>query len=412
MERKLILERLLDKYENSKHLLNPGVSNRRVMLRIDKKELPEYCYETAELRDCVNNVAQKLEQEGLIKLQWVTGRPVISSIVLNLCRIDEAYQAIDKIHPAQATTEICSLIQGALLGVRTQWIQAWRDSICHEIQQTLRIPPFGKRGHAYVSEFLRMLAYYDKLDGAAITTRAFSSACFQNSKRFEQEFQHEFLHAVMRFHPELAEICTQEELGTREKLAFLGIYAHPEGYPLSGNCSIIMKTGIVNFFPLFPNGVVLPSSVVDEVVSFDFQCVQKIIFIENMTNYNEYLRTEITPDELVIYHGGFFSPKKRQLMQKISESIPLDIEVYFWADIDLGGFQMFSRLQRLFPRLLPMRMSEKEVSCHAHLGLARENLYLERLQTALEQHEFPLFDDSIRMILQYGVTIEQEVFFI
>ena len=38
----MILSRLLDKYENSKHLLQPGVSTRRVMLRIDQKELPEY----------------------------------------------------------------------------------------------------------------------------------------------------------------------------------------------------------------------------------------------------------------------------------------------------------------------------------------------------------------------------------
>ena len=33
----LILNRLLDKYENSKHLTQPGASTRRVMLRIDKK---------------------------------------------------------------------------------------------------------------------------------------------------------------------------------------------------------------------------------------------------------------------------------------------------------------------------------------------------------------------------------------
>lgn len=40
-ETQVILNRLLDRFENSKHLSAPNTSARRVMLRIDKKELPE-----------------------------------------------------------------------------------------------------------------------------------------------------------------------------------------------------------------------------------------------------------------------------------------------------------------------------------------------------------------------------------
>ena len=49
-ERNIILNRLLDKYENSKHLSEPGTSLRRVMLRVVKKEFPEYDYEDAATR--------------------------------------------------------------------------------------------------------------------------------------------------------------------------------------------------------------------------------------------------------------------------------------------------------------------------------------------------------------------------
>ena len=46
MTKAIILNRLLDKYESSKHLMYPGVANRRVMLRIasGKKEFQEYDY--------------------------------------------------------------------------------------------------------------------------------------------------------------------------------------------------------------------------------------------------------------------------------------------------------------------------------------------------------------------------------
>ena len=63
-EAQVILNRLLDKFENSKHLSEPNTSRRRVMLRIDKRELPEYQYEDAVVRDAYNIAARELEQQA------------------------------------------------------------------------------------------------------------------------------------------------------------------------------------------------------------------------------------------------------------------------------------------------------------------------------------------------------------
>ena len=412
MDRGLILQRLLDKYEKSKHLRQPGVSNRRVMLRTEQGELPEYRYETAEIRDRFNQAAQGLERDGLVRVEYVQGRPVIAVIVLNLDRVDQAYQAANRTHPAETAAEICALIQEGLAEIKTEWIQAWRDCTCQEIEQTWRIPAFYKQGADYARDFIRLLSCYDKLDGEAATTRAFSSICFHDSKRFEREFQSEFLRAAARFHPALAEYSALEEPSDRELLAFLGIDSHPELFLLSGLCSLTTSAGKVDISPLFPHGIALPGSVVDEILAVHIQRIKRIILIENMTNYNEFLRTEICPDELVVYHGGFASPKKRQLLHKIAGSLHPETGVYFWADIDLGGFQMFALLQELFPQLTPMRMAAEDVTRLAPYGLARKAPYLQKLQAALAQRAYPLFDDAIQMILHYGVTIEQEAFYI
>lgn len=101
MERDIILFHLLDKYEKSKHLLEPGVSNRRVMLRMDKKELPEYQYQEAETRDAFNRAAEELERDGLIGVEWVKGRPVLSAVILNLAQVDRCYQTTGRV-PSQA----------------------------------------------------------------------------------------------------------------------------------------------------------------------------------------------------------------------------------------------------------------------------------------------------------------------
>jgi len=412
MERKLILTRLLEKYENSKHLSQPNTSKRRVMLCINKNDLPEYTYENVDVRDRFNNAVRLLEKENIVEVKFLNDRPVILNIILNLQQIDKAYQMIHRIHPAQAAKEFCTLIENVFSTVNTPWIRAWKEDVCQAAKQTLRLPFFCKQGDVYIRDFFQLLAYYDRLNGTEITTRAFSANCLQNSKRFEKEFQDDFLRVAMRFHPEMAELSEQDEFSVREKLALLGIYSHPELYQLSGHFSITMQSGMIDFIPLFPYGIAIPDSAVDKIISFDLGTLRKIIFIENLTNYNEYLRSEIVSDELVIYHGGFLSPKKRQMLKKLSEFISTDTEIYFWADIDLGGFQMFKHLQKLFSKLSSIRMSAKDVTKYAPYGLTRDVTYLKRLQTALKLNEFPLFEDSIKMILQHGVTIEQELFLV
>ena len=91
IEQVTILNRLLDKYEASKHLLEPGTSTRRVMLRVEKKELPEYFYEEAVIRDSYNEAAKELEAQGLVQLEWVKGRPVLSAIILCLDQVMPCY---------------------------------------------------------------------------------------------------------------------------------------------------------------------------------------------------------------------------------------------------------------------------------------------------------------------------------
>lgn len=98
-EAQVILNRLLDKFENSKHLSEPNTSRRRVMLRIDKRELPEYQYEDAVVRDAYNIAARELEQQALVRLEWAIKQSVLSCIVLDLERVAQCYECADRVHP-------------------------------------------------------------------------------------------------------------------------------------------------------------------------------------------------------------------------------------------------------------------------------------------------------------------------
>ena len=136
---------------------------------------------------------------------------------------------------------------------------------------------------------------------------------------------------------------------------------------------------------VWPFGIALPSTAVDSLQSIDLNDICKVVFIKNKTNYDEFLLSELDSDTFAVYHGGFLSPQKRKLFTKIAQEVPDGAQVFFWADIDWGGFQMFTQLRALFPGMLPFRMSGEDVTVYRESGFPRSRKYLERLAQALEK---------------------------
>ena len=407
-EQSVILNRLLDKYENSKHLSEPGTSTRRVMLRIEKKELPEYLYEDAAIRDSYNEAALELEKQHLVQLKWVKGCPVLSAVMLCLDRIIPCYAAAERVHPRVRAKQVSDAVRIALAGVAVPWIMAWKEDVCKSADEQMKVPAFCKKDDASLRDLLGALRGYAALSGS-ITMRAFSSKCFSDTKYFERNVRDLFLTIARKYDTELALACDENKLGEREQLAFLGIYARPELYELAGNCTIQTSQGSI-CIGAAPYGLALPSTLVDFIMEIDLTAIRSITFIENKTNYDAYVMSEKQPEELVVYHGGFLSPKKKRLIASIAHAASETTKIRFWADIDTGGSRMFRHLQELIPSLTPMRMSGEFVDSFHEYGLARSEEYLSSLRIDMENGKYPLFQDAIEQILDYGVTIEQETF--
>ena len=136
-----------------------------------------------------------------------------------------------------------------------------------------------------------------------------------------------------------------------------------------------------------PFGIALPSTAVDYITAIDLKQTQKITFIENKTNYDEYILSERCKEELVVYHGGFLSPQKKKLFAKIGAALRADCEVFLWSDIDLGGFRMYSQLQQLISKALPMRMFGQDVTGHHMNGLVRSIKYLEKIKATPHKYQ-------------------------
>lgn len=316
-EAQVILNRLLDKFENSKHLSEPNTSRRRVMLRIDKRELPEYQYEDAVVRDAYNIAARELEQQALVRLEWARKQSVLSCIVLNLERVAQCYECADRVHPRKKAEEVANIIMQKLADNPVPWIAAWRNAVCAQVRNSMKVPTYCRENDGLLQELLLTFQRYAELSGS-VTMRAFSSQCFHDTKYFERNVRELFLTIARKYNTQLAAACTEAELGERDQLAFLGIYARPELYELSGDCAICLKKGELQLSAAEPYGLALPSTLVSKIVDIELKNICCITFIENKTNYDEYLLAEKQPEELVVYHGGFLSPRKKKLFEKLA----------------------------------------------------------------------------------------------
>lgn len=406
-ETQIILNRLLDRFENSKHLSEPHTSKRRVMLRVDKKELPEYDFEDAAVRDAYNAAAQALERQSLIQLEWDRKSVVFSAVILNLEQVPACYALAGRLHPRERAERLAARVSRELAAVSVPWIADWREEVCTAAREQLKIPPFCKDNDRALPDLLCAFRQYAELTDS-ITMRAFSSRCFHDTKYFERHVRETFLRIARKYCTDLAAACQETELGERDQLALLGIYARPELYELSGACLIRTQRGSLDVRAAEPYGVALPSTLVDAVTEIEPAGICRVTFIENKTNYDEYLLSEKQPDELVVYHGGFLSPQKKKLFAVLSDALSGTEEVRFWADIDRGGFRMFDHLQGIFPPLKPMRMDGRVVEQYHESGLSRPEKYLDQLAAELHAGQYPLFTEAIQAILQYGVTVEQE----
>ncbi len=404
-----ILNRLLDKYENSKHLTQPGVSTRRVMLSIKKKDLPGYTYEVASVRDAYHAAAQELERRGLVSLEWLDDNLLLSSVILNLEQVMQCYAEVGRTHPARRAAAVSDLIAGNLKNVTVPWIKSWEKDTCTKAEEHMRVPAFCKENLSLLQDLLVAFQEYDAMQ-ESMTMRAFSSKCFHDTKYFERNIRDLFLRIACQYDADLSIACEENELGVRDQLAVLGIYARPEVYEFAGNCILETKYGHIDVGAAPLSGLAIPSTLVNDIVSVDIHAIKCITFIENKTNYDEYLLSERTEHELVVYHGGFMSPQKRKFFRLLAQAAPNAAAIRFWADIDLGGFQIFQHLRGLIPQLQPMRMAGSFVEKYHETGLARSEVYLSKLQAVLAEGTCALFSEAITAILKYGVTIEQETF--
>jgi len=412
--RKEILRRLLDKYENSKSFYDDSVNRRITLIMSEEKDISdrlESADEKIDFTDCL----RYLESENIAVVKWMKYEEGNLADRIYLVRepesLNKAYCLAGRKRLADELDTLKILLREAAAEIKNEkWIRDFFLEMLEYAESRHKIPRFFKGTQNENQDLIRALLFLNGHSQEEILMRVFSIRCFHDSKYFEKNVLSRLL-SVIRY-------CFREEnegdaLNDEELLSLNGIRKSPEIMEFCGNLLITMENGQSIDYSKMIYGAYMNSETADHIRNIDLGDTGKVTFIENKTNYLWYISGagERKKDELVIYHGGCYSPVRGRWFQKIQEAAGgKDIVFRHASDIDAGGFRIFMRLKsEIIPDLIPYRMDVRTYEKYKKYGVHFDEKYAQILCNMLEDESYGIFHDVISCMLNDRTKIEQEI---
>jgi len=407
----LILTRLLDKYEKSKFYLDKNKLNRRILLKLNSSEFPEYDIENTEVKEHINSVIDELYRNGFIEYEWLKHEEnnIIDKIWPVIDRIDEIYKDTERVPKKTKVNNVIIMLKEARENISELWIRKFLEDTELSIESKRSITPFLPDDLEIIKALLVSLKVIDNKGDEEYLERVFSLKCFNDSKFFEKNLKKRLIDIIKKyFSSEDAEGYTDEEI-----LAQINIVKAPEQIDFCGNVTGIIEGRQINF-SLFKKGITINSPTARELELIEVTSTDRILFIENKANYIDYILKKREKNELVIFHGGFYSPLKGLFFKKIYDACAgQNVEFYHWGDIDAGGFKMFTRLKsNIIGELKPYLMDREAFISKRNYWMTFDKNYGCSLKEMLKKEEFREFHNVIELMVQEKARLEQEAFLV
>jgi hypothetical protein len=119
----------------------------------------------------------------------------------------------------------------------------------------------------------------------------------------------------------------------------LGLFREEHPVRLSGKV-IVEREGVCGYIDTPYIG--LPAATIKRLGSTP----SRVMTIENQTTFHSEARRYSNENVLLIYTAGMPNPPWREMYVRLLESLPNNIPVYHWGDVDEGGFRIASVLAR------------------------------------------------------------------
>lgn len=418
-----ILNLLMDKYEKSEAYRQQQKLDRRILLKLPK-EFSGYNMEDLDAKVLFHGEMAQLKEENLLDFDWVkheTGN-IMKSVWLNVDQLEAVYNRLKRTPKLDQVDSVAELAMQSDFCYYT-WLNAFLEDLRQRIETRKTYTPLLPKDSEQARQILELLLRLDSFAGEPVNERVLSSQLYRDSKYFQSVLKSRVLRIVRDYCDLLDggdEASGEEVTETGEELLLqmVGIFKNPEVIEFCGPLRGNLGEQTVDFTP-FVHGALINAETVKHLV-FGKGCVttpvDRVLLIENKANYEHYLRRDLKRNELVMYHGGFYSPVKGLFIRKIYEALRAEnVDTLFehWSDMDLGGFRIFHRLKKnLIPEARPYRMDVLALEAMKPYWRPISKTYAEKLEKLLEDESYSEFHEVIRVMVRAQCKVEQESFLV
>lgn len=406
IQRQLLLA-LLDKYERSSFFREGTQPTRRIMLKLydnGQCDFPQYDIEQSEKRVLVNRAVLAMSEKRLVSYQWMKGEEnhIIAKVWLNFENLPMAYESVGRKPKIDTIDEVCFEILDVLDNVSSEWARQYLHDIYEMISRKRDLGNRLPEDKTEREELFRAIQFIDDMGNSELLERVFSLQCFGDSKKFERTVKSRLLSVLRKY------LDSEEDAKDEDLLRQVGIVKYPEQFEFCGDATLSFECGAVDFSCLrYGGSVCLPDLIQGNFVIASG--VDRILSIENRANYIDYIYKHKANNELVIYHGGQYSPSKKKFLHVVAKAMSANCRWFHWGDIDYGGFSMLARLRREIEQdISPYRMNEQELKRYSSLAAPVTRAYAEKLRSLRLRPELSDCQECLDYMVKNGEKLEQE----
>jgi hypothetical protein len=173
--KKLLLNRLLDKFERSKSYLDASVS-RRIMLKLGSSDYPEYDIENSATREIVNLAVIELNKKGILGYEWhkYERGNIMHRVWLQLDRVEDAYQEAGRIAKSKKAAHVLDMVRKSKETISTAWIKEFLEDAESGISERRSVAPYFPDDCKVTGAILTALEAIDQNINEEFLERVFS----------------------------------------------------------------------------------------------------------------------------------------------------------------------------------------------------------------------------------------------
>lgn len=341
--------------------------------------------------------AAELEREGLITGDWRAVRTDIKQIDFCVDKMPQLCKREGVAEPREALGLVKKRVEFWKNQTEHAWLLGYYEEVIRSLEQG-KIPS----NTADENIFLILNAIAELKE--EVWKNKFSNKVLGDSKKFKETYEDRIITILTNKSPKSDEAMTKDEI-----LAQHGIMSYSQTMDIKGNLKCVLpkkiKTESIDTTS-FAYGCILNAQTIVYYEPAEITGVKKIITIENKANYES---MSYQADILYIYTHGFFSPKEKNFLIKLSRLASEQVEFYHWSDMDYGGIRIFNYIkEHIFHNVIPLHMGrddyERAIACGTGKDVDKKKL--EKIRVI----EAGMLEDLKQCILQYGKEIEQESF--